>query len=414
MRHEVFMNDGLFSDLVIDTPQTQAIKYTGSKLKLLPYILSLSKKVSDDPSRTIVFDGFSGSTRVSQAYAKMGYTVYANDLAPYSKIFNTAFLLNKSDPKTYQQLIKHLNSLKPMDGWFTEHYGGDGAHKASNNGDGLKKPWQKKNTQKLDAVREEIDKLNLDEITKAVAITSLIFALDQVDSTLGHYASYLNEWSPRSYKDMNLKVPNLWINDNNNVVMNFDVFNALQKLPQNTAIAYFDPPYGSNNDKMPPSRVRYASYYHIWTTICLNDKPSLFGKAKRRNDTSDTIASSVFEEFRKNENGKFIVIEAIEKLIKETNVNYIILSYSSGGRATANELNDVLTSYGKIIGVEKIDYKRNVMSTMKWTNEWVRNSSIDIEKNDIEKSDIEKSDTENGVENYAGEKNYEYLFLLEK
>jgi adenine-specific DNA-methyltransferase len=373
--------------MVVDVPETQAIKYTGSKLKLLPYILSLSKQVSGDSKNVAVFDGFSGSTRVSQAYAKTGYKVYANDIAPYTKVFNTAFLLNTRKPKSYQPLIDHLNSLKPIDGWFTEHYGGDGNHKVSNNGDGLKKPWQRKNTRRLDAIRYEIDKLNLDEITKAVAITSLILALDQVDSTLGHYASYLSEWSPRSYNDMKLQVPDLWVNKERNVVMNQDVFNAVKRLPNNIIIAYFDPPYGSNNEKMPPSRVRYASYYHIWTTICLNDKPEVFGKAKRRTDTSDTIAGSVFEEFRKGESGKYIVIEAIEKLIKLTFANYIILSYSSGGRAAANELSEVLNSYGKIIEIEKINYKKNVMSTMKWTKDWVK--------------EIE-------------EENFEYLFLMEK
>jgi adenine-specific DNA-methyltransferase len=381
------MGDLLFDDMVVDIPETQAIKYTGSKLKLLPYILSLSKQVSGDSKNVAVFDGFSGSTRVSQAYARTGYKVYANDIAPYTKVFNTAFLLNTQNPKSYQPLIDHLNSLKPIDGWFTGHYGGDGKHKVSNNGDGLKKPWQIKNTRKLDAIRDEIDKLDLDAISKAVAITSLILALDQVDSTLGHYASYLSEWSPRSYNDMKLRVPNLWINRVKNVVMNHDIFIAIEKLPKNIMIAYFDPPYGSNNEKMPPSRVRYASYYHIWTTICLNDKPEVFGKAKRRIDTSDTIAGSVFEEFRKGKSGKYIVIEAIEKLIKATFANYIILSYSSGGRATANELNEALNSYGKIIKIEKINYKKNVMSTMKWTKDWVK--------------EIE-------------EENFEYLFLMEK
>ena len=353
----------------------------------MPYILNLSKKVTGGLKNVPVFDGFSGSTRVSQAYVKTGFKVYANDIAPYTKVFNTAFLLNTNEPKSYQKLIDHLNALKPMDGWFTERYGGDGEYRVSNNGDGLKKPWQKKNTRKLDAIRDEIDKLRLDEITKAVVITSLIFALDQVDSTLGHYASYLNEWSPRSYNDMKLKVPALWINENQNVVMNLDIFRALEELPDSIAIAYFDPPYGSNNEKMPPSRVRYASYYHIWTTICLNDKPEIFGKVNRRADTSDTIAGSVFEEFRKNKYGKFIVIEAIERLIKQTRADYIILSYSSGGRATANELNEALNNYGRILEIEKINYKKNVMATMKWTNDWIK--------------DID-------------EDNFEYLFLMEK
>jgi len=368
-------------------PETQAIKYAGSKLKLLPYILDFSKKVSGDLKNAAVFDGFSGSTRVSQAYAKTGYIVYANDIAPYTKTFNTAFLLNTKEPESYLPLINHLNSLESYDGWFTENYGGDGDFDISNSGDGFKKPWQKKNTRKLDAIRDEIDRLNLGEVTKAVAITSLILALDQVDSTLGHYASYLNKWSPRSYKDLKLEVPALWVNKNKNVVMNHDVFDALEKLPDNINIAYFDPPYGSNNEKMPPSRVRYASYYHIWTTICLNDKPEIYGKAKRRIDTSDKISGSVFEDFRKGKSGKFIVIEAIEELIKRTPAGYFIFSYSSGGRATANELYEAFNSCGKIIEIKKINYKKNVMASMKWTNSWIKDTKED---------------------------NFEYLFLMKK
>jgi adenine-specific DNA-methyltransferase len=374
---------GLFPDIITDPPSTQAIKYTGSKLKLLPHILSLAKRVN----ATNVFDGFSGSTRVSQAFAKADYRVYSNDAAIYSKIFNTAYLLNEKEPKEYQKLIDHLNSLEPIDGWFTENYGGDDSDGKSIGANGLKSPWQKKNTRKLDAIREEIDRLKLDQVTSAVCVTSLILALDRVDSTLGHYASYLSDWSPRSYNDLRLEPPKLWVNTKKNMVMNDDVFDAIDKLPASIDLAYFDPPYGSNNEKMPPSRVRYASYYHIWTTICLNDKPKLFGKAKRRIDSSDAIAASVFEEFRKNESGKFICLEAIERLIKQINSNYIILSYSSGGRATANELYDVLSAYGAIVDINKINYNKNVMSAMKWTNNWTK--------------DIE-------------EKNYEYLFLMKK
>ncbi|GHV93115.1 restriction endonuclease subunit M [Spirochaetia bacterium] len=368
----------------IDTPATEAIKYTGSKLRLLPHILSLSKKAETAEGMACgaaVFDGFSGSGRVSQAYAKKEYRVYANDIAIYSKFFNTAYLLNKKEPRAYRPLIDHLNSLAPLDGWFTEHYGGE------ENSNTVKFPWQKKNTRKLDAIREEIDRLNLDEVTKAVAVTSLILALDQVDSTMGHYVSYLNGWSPRSYKELKLSTPKLWVNQQDNVVMNEDIFSAVSRLPDGIDIAYLDPPYGSNNEKMPPSRVRYASYYHIWTTICLNDKPEIFGKARRRADTSDLIAASVFEEFRRSPSGRFMVIEAIEKLIREIRAKYIILSYSSGGRATAEDLNEVLNTCGEIIEIEKIDYKKNVMAGMKWTNDWIK-------------------DTE--------EKNFEFLFLVKK
>ena len=357
-----------FVDMAVEVPCTQGVKYVGSKLKLLPYILDLAKKTRAKS----VFDGFSGSTRVSQAFAQTGYRVISNDLAEWSKKFATCYLKNLKQPEEYQSLINHLNSLPPEDGWFTEHYGGDVAPGRGHNAiqdNGTKKPWQKKNTRRLDAIRREIDELALDEISHCVAITSLILALDQVDSTLGHFASYLKDWSPRSFKDLKLQVPMVWRNTADNAVLQGDVFDALAKIEAD--LAYYDPPYGSNNEKMPPSRVRYASYYHPWTTICKNDRPALFGKALRRKDTSDTMASSVFEEFRKNAQERFIVVEAIDRLLKETPCQWIMLSYSSGGRAAAMELNEVIRNNGELLETVEIDYKRNVMATMKWTNEWV-------------------------------------------
>ncbi|MGI8469000.1 MAG: DNA adenine methylase [Pyrinomonadaceae bacterium] len=275
--------------------------------------------------------------------------------------------------------------MPEKDGWFTECYGGLPNGKSSLQADGLKKPFQIHNTRKLDAIRDEIDCLNLDETEKSVVLTSLILALDRVDSALGHFSSYLSDWSPRSFNRMKLEVPRLFESEKEHQIFNDDIFKAVEKVE--TDLAYFDPPYGSNNEKMPPSRVRYSAYYHLWTSVCLNDKPEIFGKAKRRIDTSDTSASSVFEEFRANETGKFIAVEAIEKLIAATKSKYIILLYSSGGRATAGELYEILNESGKIIEVSKIDYRRNVMSGMYWTNDWTRQ--------------IEKG-------------NQEFLFLLEK
>jgi adenine-specific DNA-methyltransferase len=306
--------------------------------------------------------------------AQTGHRVIANDISVWSKIFGTCYLLNPHPENHYHPMIDHLNSLPGKDGWFTEHYGGEPNSGSSIGEDNLKKPWQKHNTRRLDAIRDEIERLPLSETEKAVLLTSLILALDEVDSTLGHFVSYLNDWSPRSYNKLLLKVPRLIPQTELHAVHQGDIFDLAPKVEAD--LAYFDPPYGSSNEKMPPSRVRYAAYYHLWTSICLYDKPALFGKAKRRADTSDTIASSVFEDFRKNGSGRFVVVEAIERLLKTTRAGHIILSYSSGGRATAEELNDVITSAGRLVEVLEIDYRKNVMAGMRWTNEWVSEAEM--------------------------------------
>lgn len=338
--------------------QTEGIKYTGSKKKIIPQICGM---VEDLRGVKNVLDGFSGTTRVSQAFAQSGYNTTSNDISVWSEVFATCYLKSKKTDSFYQEIIDFLNGLQGFDGWFTENYGADEAE--------FKKPFQRKNTQKLDAIRDEIERLNLSWEDKCVILTSLIYALDKVDSTLGHYAAYLNQWSPRSFNNLYLKLPKRFPITSENSVIRGDIFDTIAKNEYD--FAYFDPPYGSNNEKMPPSRVRYASYYHIWTTVILNDKPALFGNANRREDTRDGKAASIFEEFRKDENGHFIAMQALKRLIQETQSRYIMLSYSSGGRATKEELYQAMTENGKLLKVVEIDYKQNVMANMRWTNEWI-------------------------------------------
>ena len=79
-------------------------------------------------------------------------------------------------------------------------------------------------------------------------------------------------------------------------------------------------------------------------------------------------------------------MEALRKLINETNSRYLLLSYSSGGRATKDQLLETISDSGKLLEVKLIDYKKNVMSNMRSTSEWINSDG----------------------------KHNEYLFLMEK
>jgi len=362
--------------------ETQGIKYTGSKREILPALLELIKPLNVKT----VLDGFSGTTRVSQALKQSGYTVYANDIADWSKVFGECYLLNKKPASYYLPLINHLNNLPGKYGWFSENYGGEPNGGSALQKDGTKRIWQLHNTKKLDATREEIDKIVKDEIEKSVLLTSLIIAMDKVDSSVGHQVSYLKKWAPRAYNTMKMEVPRLIVDNKQHQVYQEDIFDLAGDIEVD--LAYYDPPYGSSNELMPPSRVRYASYYHIWKTICLNDKPKLVGVANRREDVGDTISGSIFEEFRKNDEGQYIVIEAIEKLVKNTPAKYVVLSYNNNGRATFQAIKDILKNLKKKISIFEMDYKKNVMATItRTTNEWI---------------------------NKTNGKNKEYLFLIDK
>lgn len=337
-------------------PETEGIKYTGSKLKILPYILKLTENL---PIASAL-DAFSGSTRVAQAFAQMGYNTTANDISEWSKVFATCYLLSAKPDSFYKPYVDELNALEGYRGWFSEHYGGED--------ESGKRPFRLKNTMRLDAMRDRIDDFNLSWADKCVLLTSLILAMDAVDNTIGHYAAYLSGWSPRSFNDVVLKLPRRHLLRTTNSVLQCDVFEAVGNYHD---LTYLDPPYGSSNRKMPPSRVRYAAYYHIWKTIILNDRPPLFGKANRREDTRDSASPSVFEDYRKDADGNYIAMQAISRLVEQTNSRYVLLSYGSGGRASKEELHEILHANGKVIAAQEIDHKKNVMCNMRWTNKWI-------------------------------------------
>lgn len=337
--------------------ETEGIKYIGSKARLIPYIL----RVIDRVKPRVVLDGFSGTTRVSQALAQCGYRVISNDIAVWSRVFGVCYLLADRGYRYYRGLVDYLNGLRGEWGWFTENYGG---------GEGDRKcVWQLRNAMKLDAVRGEIDRMGLDDVDRCVLLSSLMLGLDRVDSTVGHFCSYLRDWSLRSYGRLELVVPRFVGGGGyGHEVYCGDIFDLLGVV--SVDLAYYDPPYGSCSDKMPSSRVRYGGYYHLWETVVLNDRPRLFGSVGRRVDSSDRVRYSVFEDYRVGGDGRYVVAGAFERLVRETRASYVLLSYSSGGRLGVRDLLDICSMVGRVVLVESVVYRRNVMVSMCSGGEW--------------------------------------------
>lgn len=362
---------------------TYGVKYAGSKGRLLPYILA---EVSRTNARRVL-DGFAGTTRVSQAVAQSGRLVTASDRSVLSKTFGQCFLRFPTHHfGLIAEQLRSLNSLRGVDGWFSQNYGGFDRDGRSVGNDGLKKPWMMHNTQRLDAIRSAIDEISVDEDNKSVLLCSLILALDKVDNTLGHHVSYLGAWAARASGSLKLEMP-IPSGDFSagHRVHHEDIFDTLRR--EVFDLCYFDPPYGSNNEKMPPSRVRYESYYHLWKTIILNDRPMLFGKACRREDSRDEVHPSLFESYKMDGHGRYVATNQIKALIDNAQAPRVLLSYSSGGRATMNCLLEAISSSGRLRKVIEIDYKRNVMADMVWTGKWTRD---------------------------INEPNQEYLFVIDK
>lgn len=357
--------------------ETEGVRYTGSKRALIPKIHELIHAL---PIRSAL-DAFAGTTRVSQYLKSAGYDVQTNDLAPYSTIFGRCYIQNCDiERPELDEKIKHLNQLKPVDGYFTETFGGEddgtGAVKAV---DDKKKPLLVKNTRKLDAIRDEIDRIAKDKIEHAILVTSLINGLDQIENTLGHQVAYLSKWAPRAYNDLVLRRPRLIPGDGNYCVSRLDA----GKIPDRFDLAYFDPPYNTNNTHTPTTRVRYASYYHFWTTVVLNDKPQSVGASNRRLDcSSDTLPGAI----SKYESTKYgVVLAEIEQLITSVDARYVLFSYSNKGKVEIKDLEKIFSQH-KVLAVEKISHRENVQKLLTSNREWLGDQAA----------------------------NFEYLFLVEK
>jgi len=357
--------------------QTEGIRYSGSKRTLIPFIAEAIKGL---PIRTAL-DGFTGTTRVAQYFKKAGFSVHANDLALYSSVFARCYLLNNdTSPRGIKDKLDHLNSLQPVEGFYTENYGGDddGAGNVVAK-DGKKKPFQRKNAMKLDAIRPEIDRIAENETEKAILLTSLILGLDKIENTLGHQVAYLAQWASRSYDDLVLELPSLIKGTKEYSCTQQDV----ATLQGEWDLAYFDPPYNTNNTVTVTTRVRYASYYHFWTTLIKNDRPQLVGAANRREDLSSDSIPGVITPYESTKAEH--VEKEFEKLFRVTSAPLILLSYSNKGKITPERVVEIMSTFGRV-EVTRIDHKENVQRTLTINQQWLGDQS----------------------------QNFEYLFLLRK
>ena len=127
----------------MDTIKTEGIKYAGSKLKIIPYIAGIVSELEEVKS---VLDGFSGTTRVSQALGQMGFRYHFKRFVGLVRSFCNML----SESHRFRFILSGADrSLKRWHGriwWLVLKI--MGATQVNQ-----KKPFQQKNTRKLDAIK---------------------------------------------------------------------------------------------------------------------------------------------------------------------------------------------------------------------------------------------------------------------
>lgn len=269
-------------------------RYLGNKYKLLPFITKVvSEECSDIKS---VADIFAGTGAVSSAF--LDKTITTNDLMYSNYICNFAWFSSQEyDPQTIIDYIIKYNSISEYeDNYMTQNFANT--------------YFSYNDCSKIGFIREDIEQNyrdgNINERERAILITSLLYAMDKIAKTCGHYDAYRK--GADFDASLELLVPLAEVHNNaENVCFNKDANELVKEIYAD--LVYIDPPYNSR---------QYCDAYHLLENVARWEKPDVFGVAKKMN--RDKMKSKYCTQS---------ATEAFEDLIKNINAKYILFSYNN-------------------------------------------------------------------------------------
>ena len=305
-------------------------RYLGNKYKLLPFIKeTINKECGDIKSFA---DIFAGTGAVASAY--IDKKIITNDLLYSNYICNLAWFGNeKVDKLKIEKIIKSYNEKKyNKENYMTKNFADT--------------YFSFEDCSKIGFIREDIEnqfKSNkLNDRERAVLIMTLIYSMDKIANTCGHYDAYIR--NKKLVSNLILDIPDV-SNKNNkmNKCYNMDANELVKRRMFKIDLCYLDPPYNSR---------QYSDAYHLLENVARWEKPAVFGVAKKMDRTnlkSKYCTNSAKDEFY--------------DLINNINAKYIVLSYNNTGKR-ANERSNARISDEDIINIlndkgEVKIYKKN-------------------------------------------------------
>lgn len=309
-------------------------RYTGAKSKLLDSIDSALKQSFDYTKYDDLsfFDVFGGTGVVSEYFLKQPHfnQFIINDFLHSNYMIYQGFF--KQETFSKDTLERLVNAFNTIDSKAQNYY-------SLNFGD---KFFSLKDSIKIGVIREEIEnlkkgkKINTKEY--CILLSSLLYSLDRVANTVGHYDAYRKNITLKDKFIFELIRPittkskvEIFKEDSNKLIKDF--IKEKRKLD----IAFIDPPYNSR---------QYSRFYHLLETITLNDKPKLHGIALKRDPENMSEYCKV--------GAKVAFADLCEDLSKIArflvvtyNNTYTSKSNSSKNKINLDTLTNILESLGK-------------------------------------------------------------------
>lgn len=273
-------------------------RYLGSKAKLIDFI----HEVVDQNCKDIntVLDLFGGTGIVGYSFNEK-CSIFINDILVTNVVAYNTFLSNeKINRDKIKNIILKYNELEIYD---DNYY-------SLNFADTY---LSKENMRKVGYIRDNIDVLYKDnEINsreKSILICSLIYGIDKIANTVGHYDAYRKKGNLS--QKLTLQIPNFEMEkfNGNNKIYNKDSNQLVKEIKAD--LVYIDPPYNSR---------QYCDAYHFLENVALNKKPKVFGVARKMD--------------RSKMKSKYCTAKAASEfaeLIENINSRYILVSYNNTG-----------------------------------------------------------------------------------
>lgn len=309
--------------------QLQNRRYIGSKHKLIEWIFSVINKECEKGNSFA--DIFAGTGVVSAVAARHYDEIILNDFLHSNYAIYQAFFGNGEwDKNKIENIIKDYNNIDGddlEDNYFSTNFGG--------------KYFSHNSAKIIGFIRENVEenRSNLTDKEYYILIASLLYSIDKVANTVGHYDAYFKK---EHVEDGFFMRPVDPIEAKKVTIFKEDTNLLAKKIKAD--IVYIDPPYNSR---------QYSRFYHVLETLTKWDKPELFGTALKPQEENMSDYCRVQAKDR------------LAELVNDLNAKYLVVSYnntydsksnSSKNKITLQQIKDILSAKGKTKVFEK-DYR---------------------------------------------------------
>lgn len=278
-------------------------RYIGNKAKITNWIEDIIKKEVKECNSFL--DLFAGTGIVSKSAFKYFDNILINDLLDSNNVIYEAFFKpGKWNKKKIENVIEEWNEIdveKLRENYFSKNFGN--------------KFFELKTARLVGEIREqlEISKNNYTKKEFFILLASILYSIDRVANTVGHYDAYIKK--PIKNKKINFKL--IKTTDIKGIkIFQQDANNLVKKIKAD--VVYIDPPYNSR---------QYSRFYHIYENLVNWKKPKLYGVAMKPTPTNMSVYCTVKAK------------DSFNDLIKNIKAKYIVVSYNNtyGSKSSSSE-----------------------------------------------------------------------------